>query len=173
MTVSNTSTVQPINGRLKRKLRMGLVGGGGSGFIGRVHAAAATLDHRAELAAGPWTFVSPQLTRLLGWTPEEWMADPTLWVRSIHPDDRERVLREEDEPTSGVIDYRVSTKSGELRWIRDDASPVQPRGRARPYWVGTLITCSRAFIQSVSQLDPGKTTTAAFMTVEFQTYIVQ
>jgi diguanylate cyclase (GGDEF)-like protein/PAS domain S-box-containing protein len=101
--------------------------------------------YRAELAAGPWTFVSPQITRLLGWTPEEWMADPTLWVKSIHPDDRERVLREEDEPTSGVIDYRLVTRSGELRWIRDDASPVQPRGRARPYWVGTLTDVTHAY----------------------------
>jgi predicted dehydrogenase len=40
-----------INPPLDRKLRMGLVGGGG-GFIGRVHALAATLDHRAVLAAG-------------------------------------------------------------------------------------------------------------------------
>jgi diguanylate cyclase (GGDEF)-like protein/PAS domain S-box-containing protein len=101
--------------------------------------------YRAELAAGPWTFVSPQLTRLLGWTTEEWMADPTLWVRSIHPDDRERVLREEDEPTSGVIDYRMHTRSGELRWIRDDASPVKPRGRTRPYWVGTLTDVTHAY----------------------------
>jgi predicted dehydrogenase len=31
---------------------MGLVGGGGAGFIGRVHAIAATLDQRAELVAG-------------------------------------------------------------------------------------------------------------------------
>lgn len=101
--------------------------------------------YRAELAAGPWTFVSPQITRLLGWTPEEWMADPAIWVRSIHPDDRERVLREEDEPTSGVIDYRLYTRSGELRWIRDDASPVQPRGRSRPYWVGTLNDVTHAY----------------------------
>ncbi len=35
-----------------RKLRMALIGGGGAGFIGRVHAIAATLDHRAELVAG-------------------------------------------------------------------------------------------------------------------------
>jgi predicted dehydrogenase len=41
----------PINPPLHRKLRMGLVGGGG-GFIGRVHAIAATLDGRAELVAG-------------------------------------------------------------------------------------------------------------------------
>jgi predicted dehydrogenase len=40
-----------INPPLGRKLRMGLVGGGG-GFIGRVHATAATLDGRAVLVAG-------------------------------------------------------------------------------------------------------------------------
>jgi predicted dehydrogenase len=40
-----------INPPLGRKLRMGLVGGGG-GFIGRVHALAAALDNRAVLVAG-------------------------------------------------------------------------------------------------------------------------
>jgi predicted dehydrogenase len=35
-----------------RKLRMALAGGGGSGFIGRIHVSAATLDGRAELVAG-------------------------------------------------------------------------------------------------------------------------
>jgi predicted dehydrogenase len=40
----------PINPPLNRKLRMGLVGGGG--FIGRVHALAAQMDGRAELVAG-------------------------------------------------------------------------------------------------------------------------
>ncbi|HVR73961.1 MAG TPA: Gfo/Idh/MocA family oxidoreductase [Planctomycetota bacterium] len=40
------------NGSLKRKLRMGLVGGGRGAFIGRVHATAAVLDNRATLVAG-------------------------------------------------------------------------------------------------------------------------
>jgi predicted dehydrogenase len=40
-----------VNPPLNRKLRMGLVGGGG-GFVGRVHVLAATLDNRAVLAAG-------------------------------------------------------------------------------------------------------------------------
>jgi len=35
-----------------RKLRMGMVGGGGGGFIGRVHRMAAALDNEAELTAG-------------------------------------------------------------------------------------------------------------------------
>ena len=42
----------PINAPLNRKLRMGLVGGGRGSFIGRVHATAARLDHRAVLVAG-------------------------------------------------------------------------------------------------------------------------
>ena len=34
-----------------RKFKMGLIGGGGNGFIGRVHVTAATLDREAELVA--------------------------------------------------------------------------------------------------------------------------
>jgi predicted dehydrogenase len=41
-----------INPPLNRKLRMGLVGGGQGGFIGRVHALAAQLDGRSVLVAG-------------------------------------------------------------------------------------------------------------------------
>jgi predicted dehydrogenase len=42
----------PVNAPLNRKLRMGLVGGGQGAFIGRIHATAAQLDHRAILVAG-------------------------------------------------------------------------------------------------------------------------
>lgn len=45
MTAANTT----------RKLRMALIGGGGAGFIGPVHAVAATLDRRAELVAGAFS----------------------------------------------------------------------------------------------------------------------
>ena len=36
-------------------------------------------------------YVSPQISRLLGYSQEEWVADPGLFLRSVHPDDRERV----------------------------------------------------------------------------------
>ncbi len=44
--------METTNGKLERKLRMGLVGGGQGAFIGRVHATAAVLDNRAVLVAG-------------------------------------------------------------------------------------------------------------------------
>jgi PAS domain-containing protein len=37
-------------------------------------------------------YTSPQVERLLGFTQAEWMSDPTLWLKQIHPDDRARVL---------------------------------------------------------------------------------
>ena len=37
------------------RLRMALIGGGGAGFIGKVHATAATLDREAELVAGAFS----------------------------------------------------------------------------------------------------------------------
>ncbi|MFO0429116.1 MAG: Gfo/Idh/MocA family protein [Planctomyces sp.] len=44
--------METTNGKLNRKLRMALVGGGQGAFIGRVHATAAVLDNRAALVAG-------------------------------------------------------------------------------------------------------------------------
>jgi predicted dehydrogenase len=44
--------METTNGKLGRKLRMALVGGGQGAFIGRVHVTAAVLDNRAELVAG-------------------------------------------------------------------------------------------------------------------------
>lgn len=44
------------------KLRMALVGGGGAGFIGKVHATAAQLDRQAELVAGAFSS-DPQRSR--------------------------------------------------------------------------------------------------------------
>ncbi len=44
--------METTNGKLDRKLRMALIGGGQGSFIGRVHATAAVLDNRAALVAG-------------------------------------------------------------------------------------------------------------------------
>jgi GGDEF domain-containing protein len=35
--------------------------------------------------------ISPQAESMLGYAPKEWLADPGLWVKLVHPEDRERV----------------------------------------------------------------------------------
>ena len=44
---------------------------------------------------GRWSFVSPQIEPMLGYTPEEWRADPGLWMSRIHDDDRDIAIEAE------------------------------------------------------------------------------
>ena len=56
----------------KRKLRMGMVGGGQGAFIGGVHRIAATLDQQVQLVAGCFS-QDPANTRITG---EQLYLDP-------------------------------------------------------------------------------------------------
>jgi two-component system sensor histidine kinase UhpB len=80
-------------------------------------------------------YVSPQIKDLLGYTPEEYAADPGIWRRQVHPEDRERVLmevlagREEGRPF--VSEYRMLTRSGNVVWVKDRAVVV-PDASGKP-----------------------------------------
>ena len=70
-------------------------------------------------------YISPQIERLLGYTAEEWVADPELYLSSIHPEDRERVLAEigARNASGGLApsyDYRLVARDGTIIWVRDD-----------------------------------------------------
>jgi diguanylate cyclase (GGDEF)-like protein/PAS domain S-box-containing protein len=93
-------------------------------------------------AEGRWRYVSPQVEKILGYTPEEWMADPGLWTRQLHPDDRERALEQEDskaqtEGAAPPIDYRMITRDGRTVWLLDEAV-LEPDGSGTPVWHGVL-----------------------------------
>ena len=75
------------------------------------------------------TYVSPQIESLLGITPQEYIDDPDLWTKRLHPDDREAALaayregRELGEPFT--FEYRLIGTSGDTVWFRDSAVVVQ------------------------------------------------
>jgi diguanylate cyclase (GGDEF)-like protein/PAS domain S-box-containing protein len=74
------------------------------------------------------TYVSPQIRDLVGISPEEYTADPELWYRRLHPDDRERALqayvrgRESGGPFT--FEYRLIATDGRVVWFRDSATVV-------------------------------------------------
>lgn len=73
---------------------------------------------------GRWYYVSPQTEAMLGYAPEEWLADPGLWARLVHPDDREKVFEREtrlDEPGQPE-EYRMVHRDGRTIWVRDHAT---------------------------------------------------
>jgi len=89
------------------------------------------------------TYISPRQDLLFGYTTEEVLADPTLWTRTIHPDDRERVLSTDvASNTSGAsevsMEYRMIAKDGRIVWVQDQSQRVEIEGRP-PFWQGFLL----------------------------------
>ncbi len=90
-------------------------------------------------AAGRWHYVSSGVKAILGFSPEEWLADPGLWERQLDPEDRDRVIGREGELLAPEVpdEYRMRHRSGETVWVRDEAALVtDAEGRAR--WHGVI-----------------------------------
>jgi PAS domain S-box-containing protein len=92
---------------------------------------------------GVWAYVSPQIEQLLGFTPQEWLADPTLWYRQVHPEDRDKQLALENaafahkEPFEA--EYRILTRTGNWIWVRDSGYIFPQEGNENPIVQGILI----------------------------------
>jgi PAS domain S-box-containing protein len=76
-------------------------------------------------AASGWYF-SPQVERVTGYDPAEWVSEPDFFSRVLHEDDRDRVLdafaRVHETHETIQIEYRLIAKDGRVVWIQDDAS---------------------------------------------------
>jgi diguanylate cyclase (GGDEF)-like protein/PAS domain S-box-containing protein len=59
----------------------------------------------------------------MGYTVDEWMDEPDMWLRSIHPDDRDRAIAEIDTALAGAsrfeCEYRLISKHGKIHWVSD------------------------------------------------------
>jgi diguanylate cyclase (GGDEF)-like protein/PAS domain S-box-containing protein len=88
---------------------------------------------------GAWHYVSAQAEAILGFAPAEWLVDPYLWAKQVHPDDREKVFAREmqlDEP-GAPEEYRMLHRDGRTVWVRDHAALVSDElGQLR--WHGVL-----------------------------------
>jgi PAS domain S-box-containing protein len=79
--------------------------------------------------SAPELYVSPQIERLLGFTQKEWLEDPVLWYRQLHPEDRARwnfhFAPTCSRGTPFSAEYRFLTKEGKVVWVRGEASIVR------------------------------------------------
>ncbi len=70
-------------------------------------------------------YVSPQLESQLGYSVKEWVDNPQLWIKQIHPDDRERIMSGLSTSlmtgASFHSEYRIYKKDSSIAWVRDDA----------------------------------------------------
>jgi diguanylate cyclase (GGDEF)-like protein/PAS domain S-box-containing protein len=133
---------------------LGLVLGIGVVLLRRLRGSAATLEHRSreveetasrlqvlvehvpaavyiDLAdpevtdGGRLAYMSPQITGILGYQPDDLVDDPELWPGRIHPEDRAAAIAAYEEHwRSGQplrAEYRMLTRDGTEVWVRDEA----------------------------------------------------
>jgi PAS domain S-box-containing protein len=74
-------------------------------------------------------YFSPQIEEALGFSQAEWLADPELFRKRLHPDDRERVMAELTRSRAGgepfASEYRLLARDGSVFWFRDEAAVVR------------------------------------------------
>ena len=66
--------------------------------------------------------MSPSVEKLYGWTVEEFIDNPNLWVELTHPDDRyliENVFRELQKKGISERETRCIKKDGTVIWVHD------------------------------------------------------
>jgi two-component system sensor kinase FixL len=87
-------------------------------------------------------FFSPQMYRTFGLDPALDTLSVQRIMELIHPDDRARCQREwsdaTQEPAKVTSEYRISTASGELRYLRSQFQSA-PTADGRTRLVGTLV----------------------------------
>jgi PAS domain S-box-containing protein len=74
------------------------------------------------------SFISDNVRLQLGYEAHEFMDDPMFWKNHIHPDDQERVfkgLSQLAENGTVTSEYRIFTKDGTYRWMRDEIRLLQ------------------------------------------------
>jgi PAS domain S-box-containing protein len=82
-----------------------------------------TIDHGRSVG----TSHGPGCEIITGFTSDELDADPALWYRMIHEDDRRAVLSQVERIVKGEsptpLEHRIINKRGDVRWIRNVPVP--------------------------------------------------
>ena len=102
----------------------------------------AAISYVAEVGVeGQWKYVSPQVESILGYTPEEWLAGSTGWLRHIPAEDHTVVHAAEEASKRGMpfhAEYRMTRKDGKVIWVSDTGVVVEGTDK-QPVMEGILL----------------------------------
>ncbi|HEY2844581.1 MAG TPA: response regulator [Bryobacteraceae bacterium] len=89
-------------------------------------------------------YVSQAYERIWGQSCESAYAHPSSWIESIHPDDRDRVIREFAcaSPDPAQLEYRIIRPDGGIRWIWARSFPVRDDAGTLTRLIGIAQDCT-------------------------------
>lgn len=100
------------------------------------------ISYVAEAGAhGRFLYVSPQVSAILGYAPEDCLTDPLFWWNHLNPEDHPTALLEDswEEGHPFRVEYRMRTQDGREVWLRDEAVIVRDPQTGRRLTRGLLI----------------------------------
>jgi ammonium transporter, Amt family len=84
----------------------------------------ASLDDRLQEL-----YISPQIEALLGFTQDEWLDNPFLWFRQLHPEDRDMWVAEFARTCSTGVnfraEYRLLTRDQRVIWVQGECQLIR------------------------------------------------
>ena len=104
-------------------------------------------------------YASPNIEKIIGFSAEQLVADTEIWVRSTHPDDRERIRKAAKrswiDGTPFREEYRIVRPDGEVVWVRDSCMLVLSDEGKRLAWQGVIedITKEKRSAQHMKDSD--------------------
>ena len=71
-------------------------------------------------------YVSPAYMEIWGRTPQSLYEEPKSILDTVHPEDRDRVMRSLEKKSRGEVEevYRIVRPDGSIRWIKDRSFPI-------------------------------------------------
>jgi PAS domain S-box-containing protein len=88
-------------------------------------------------------YVSPQVERILGYTPDQWRQTADFWKQHVHPDDLAGVIEINDRVNESgatfLAEYRFRAADGAYRWLRDEAVRVLDDDGLPLFWQGVML----------------------------------
>jgi PAS domain S-box-containing protein len=103
-----------------------------------------------------FTYVSPSVVGMLGYTPEELIQEDEHFPRLIHPDDVDRVVAtfELVAPTGRWDDhYRVIARDGSVHRLDAHGWRISPPGERPEHWTGVTIDVTDRFPSEILPAD--------------------
>lgn len=88
-------------------------------------------------------YVSPQVESMLGYRQGKWLSAADSWTRSLHEEDRDRVMAEDarcvETGERFVVEYRVRGPDDRIVWVHDEAELLGDPVSDLQLWHGVML----------------------------------
>ena len=102
--------------------------------------------------------VNPEYAKTIGYDPDDSESDLDNWRDSLHPDDKERVLKELEKclasRETSSVDYRRRNRQGDEMWIRSIGKVMEWDAQQKPtrmMGIHTVITARKQAEQALAE----------------------